>query len=168
MGAVRLPRFFQGGHLRQDAIIVALDTLQLDTDLGFGAIKASVVRALPRDAAAVDARSLAVSSLRCLRIFRSAPSGTTEANALPSNDFSAPFAAAKRPLNIGGNALSFGSNSFRFLPAAVKLRNIFSGSSELRIKHLPAVLGVKIRVGKLRFEADDICLRSQDLVFDRF
>ena len=66
--------------------------------------------------------------------------------------------------------LSFGSDSFQFLPAAVKLRNIFSGSSELRIKHLPmlAVLGVKIRVGKLRFEADDIFLRSQDLVFDRF
>jgi hypothetical protein len=66
--------------------------------------------------------------------------------------------------------LSFGSNSFQFLPAAVKLRNIFSGSSELRIKHLPmlAVLGVEIRVGKLRFEADDIFLRSQDLVFDRF
>ena len=65
---------------------------------------------------------------------------------------------------------SFGSDSFQFLPAAVKLRNIFSGSSELRIKHLPmlAVLGVKIRVGKLRFEADDIFLRSQDLVLDRF
>src|SRR6516165_6902487 len=46
--------------------------------------------------------------------------------------------------------LSFGSDSFQFLPAAVKLRNIFSGSSELRIKHLPmlAVLGLKIRVGK--------------------
>ena len=73
-------------------------------------------------------------------------------------------------LNIGCNALSFGSDSFQFLPAAVKLRNIFSGSSELRIKHLPmlAVLGVEIRVGKLRFEADDIFLRSQDLVFDRF
>jgi hypothetical protein len=66
--------------------------------------------------------------------------------------------------------LSFGSDSFQFLPAAVKLRNIFSGSSELRIKHLPmlAVLGVEIRVGKLRFEPDDIFLRSQDLVFDRF
>ena len=66
--------------------------------------------------------------------------------------------------------LSFGSDSFQFLPAAVKLRNIFSGSSELRIKDLPilAVLGVEIRVGKLRFEADDIFLRSQDLVFDRF
>ena len=86
------------------------------------------------------------------------------------NDFSAPFAAAKRPLNIGRNALAFRSDSFQFLPAAVKLRNIFSGSSELRIKHLPmlAVLGVEIRVGKLRFEADDIFLRSQDLVFDRF
>jgi hypothetical protein len=74
------------------------------------------------------------------------------------------------PLNIGRNALSFGSDSFQFLPAAVKLRNIFSGSSELRIKHLPmlAALGVEIRVGKLRFETDDIFLRSQDLVFDRF
>ena len=66
--------------------------------------------------------------------------------------------------------LSFGSDSFQFLPAAIKLRNIFSGSSELRIKHLPmlAVFGVEIRVGKLRFEADEIFLRSQDLVFDRF
>jgi hypothetical protein len=43
---VRLPRFFQGGRLRQDAIIVALNTLEVDTDLGFGAIKISVVRGL--------------------------------------------------------------------------------------------------------------------------
>src|SRR5215472_7465008 len=46
------------------------------------------------------------------------------------NDFSAPFAAAKRPLNIGRNALSFRSDSLQFLPAAVKLRNFFSGSSQ--------------------------------------
>jgi hypothetical protein len=43
---VRLPRFLQGRYLRQDAIIVALNTLEFDADLGFGAIKVSVMGGL--------------------------------------------------------------------------------------------------------------------------
>jgi hypothetical protein len=45
LGAVRLPCLFQSEQLRQDAIIVALNALEVDADLGFGAIKVSVVRA---------------------------------------------------------------------------------------------------------------------------